>query len=242
MERDETRPLRITLRLLTVSSGMVDAVSFLGLGRVFTSNMTGNVLVLGMAAAGASGFSALACLVSLLGFLLGAALSSRLVHHMGIGRRWFLIESVAEAALIGAAAVVAQVTDASASSESRLLVIAILALAMGGRNAAVRLLAIPEMTTTVMTSTLTGLAIDSRIAGSSDPVERFRLAGLLAIVAGAFIGALLVINAGLALPLVVAAVGQLVVTVAFARSSGSRILDHGLGRETTSPGPARRDS
>ncbi len=61
-----------TLLLLTVVTGIVDAVSYLGLGHVFTANMTGNVVLLGFAAAGASGFSAAACLTSLGSFRLVA--------------------------------------------------------------------------------------------------------------------------------------------------------------------------
>src|ERR1022692_4666963 len=66
-----------TLMILTLVSGLVDAVSYLGLGRVFTANMTGNVVVLGFAAAGAPGFSAPASLTSLGAFLLGAICAGR---------------------------------------------------------------------------------------------------------------------------------------------------------------------
>src|SRR6266852_3198094 len=71
------RLLLATLIVLTIISGLVDAVSYLGLGHVFTANMTGNVVLLGFAAAGASGFSAPACLTSLGAFLLGAAAAGR---------------------------------------------------------------------------------------------------------------------------------------------------------------------
>ncbi len=72
--REPGRLLLATLLALTVTSGLVDAVSYLGLGHVFTANMTGNVVLLGFAAAGASGFSATACLTSLGAFLAGAPL------------------------------------------------------------------------------------------------------------------------------------------------------------------------
>jgi uncharacterized membrane protein YoaK (UPF0700 family) len=57
---------------LTAISGLVDAVSYLGLGHVFTANMTGNVVVLGFAFARAPGFTIPATLTSLLAFLAGA--------------------------------------------------------------------------------------------------------------------------------------------------------------------------
>lgn len=70
----EARGLRLVAVLLglTVVSGLIDAVSYLGLGHVFTANMTGNVVVLGFAAAGAPGFSVPHTLTSLCCFLLGA--------------------------------------------------------------------------------------------------------------------------------------------------------------------------
>ena len=69
------RTLLRTLTALTMVSGLVDAVSYLGLGRVFTANMTGNVVVLGFAAAGAPGFSFLANFLSLGAFLVGAVVA-----------------------------------------------------------------------------------------------------------------------------------------------------------------------
>jgi uncharacterized membrane protein YoaK (UPF0700 family) len=71
-----------TLTVLTVVSGLVDAVSYLGLGHVFTANMTGNVVLLGFAAAGAPGFSIPASLASLGSFLVGAACAGRLSLHI----------------------------------------------------------------------------------------------------------------------------------------------------------------
>ena len=77
---DDPDPLSLLAALmsLTVVSGLVDAVSYLGLGHVFTANMTGNVVVLGFAAAGAAGFSVPATLTSLLVFLAGAAIGALL--------------------------------------------------------------------------------------------------------------------------------------------------------------------
>jgi len=65
-------PLRVVLILAAFASGLIDAASYLGLGHVFTANMTGNILLLGFAVAGASGFSTSACLVSVGAFLVGA--------------------------------------------------------------------------------------------------------------------------------------------------------------------------
>src|SRR3954464_3838851 len=66
-------PLPALLLLLTIATGVVDAVSILALGRVFIANMTGNVVFVGFALAGAPGFSLIASLLALAGFLVGAA-------------------------------------------------------------------------------------------------------------------------------------------------------------------------
>ena len=71
---DRDGPLPPLMLTLTVVTGLVDAVSFLGLGQVFVANMTGNVALLGFALAGAEGLSAPAPLVSLASFLVGALL------------------------------------------------------------------------------------------------------------------------------------------------------------------------
>ena len=84
------------------------------------------------------------------------------------------------------------------------LVIALLALAMGFRNATVRRLGVPDLTTTVLTMTLTGLAADSPVAGGSGKGSVRRVAAVLAMLAGALAGALL-LKSSLALPLFIAA-------------------------------------
>jgi len=83
------------------------------------------------------------------------------------------------------------------------IVIALLALAMGVRNATVRRLGVPDLTTTVLTQTLTGLAAGSRVAGGSSDGSTRRLAAVVALFAGALAGALLV-KTSLVLPLVAA--------------------------------------
>ncbi len=134
--------LRILLAL-TLLSGVVDAVSYLGLGRVFTANMTGNVVVLGFAAAGAPGFSVTASLTSLLLFLAGAVTGGRLRRRMTGRSRLLAIAICCEAGFVGAAAIVAFLATSVASGWARYTVIAILAFAMGIRNSVIRHLGIP---------------------------------------------------------------------------------------------------
>jgi len=221
-------PLPLVLVVLTVTTGLVDAVSVLGLGRVFTANMTGNVVFLGFAAAGIPGFSIARAVVSLVGFVVGAMLGGRLgVAMAGMARRhWLLTVAVVEAGLFFAAAWVAMGYDIVTLMPVPTLyaLIVLTAVAMGLRNATVRRLAVPDLTTTVLTLTLTGIAADSTPAGGRNPRLGRRLAAVLAIFAGSAVGAALVSLGGLAPPLVVTGACILLVTVAYAMHPASKAV------------------
>jgi uncharacterized membrane protein YoaK (UPF0700 family) len=208
MPEYDRRGLRLVVVLLglTVVSGLIDAVSYLGLGHVFTANMTGNVVVLGFAAAGAPGFSVPHTATSLGGFLLGAVAGGRVARRLGGGARrtWTRLTLGAEAVLVGASAAVA--FAAPHATATVYTVIALTAASMGLRNATVRELDVPGLTTTtVLTMTLTGLAADSRAGGGSGVRSPRRSAAVVAMAVGAFLGAWLVLQHGLDIPLLVAA-------------------------------------
>ncbi|MFE5028679.1 YoaK family protein [Streptomyces sp. NPDC056656] len=205
--RRSTLPAALTV--LTVVSGFVDAVSYLGLGHVFAANMTGNVVVSGFAAAGAPGFSVLGSLTSLGAFLAGAVCAGRLTGVFAGRARETWVRSVfaTEAVLLAVATAVAFAWPGGATYA----LIAVLAWAMGLRNATVRKLAVPDMTTTVLTMTLTGLASESSLAGGTDPRAGRRIVSVVAMLVGAALGALLVLHHGLGWPLLV---GTLLVAAA----------------------------
>ena len=75
-----------SLLVLTVTTGLIDAVSYLALGHVFTANMTGNVVFLAFAIAGAPGFSIPRSAVSLGAFLAGVMLAGYLRERRGVCR------------------------------------------------------------------------------------------------------------------------------------------------------------
>src|ERR1700728_4310302 len=129
-------PLVVTLAALTVVSGFVDAVSFLGLGHVFTANMTGNVVLIGFAAAGAPGFSVAASLTALGCFLAGAVAGGRLSRRISLQRNLLLVAMVVEATCLATAAVVAGSVPVIGSGWPRFTAIGLLAAGMGTRNAA----------------------------------------------------------------------------------------------------------
>ncbi|RAG81945.1 DUF1275 domain-containing protein [Streptacidiphilus pinicola] len=193
-EIGDRHPLVLTLVVLTAVSGLVDAVSYLGLGHVFTANMTGNVVVVGFALAGAPGFSAAGSLTSLGAFLVGSVWAGRLAVRLrnGARPRWLRIALLLEAALTGAATVVAFAVGIR--HDTQLVLIALLGLAMGLRNGTVRKLAVPDITTTVLTMTLTGIAADSSLAGGPNTRLRRRVLTVVAMIAGAAPGAALVLH------------------------------------------------
>ncbi len=214
-------PLPPLLLLLSVTTGLVDAVSVLGLGKVFTANMTGNIVFLGFAAAGTPGFTIAPYIVALASFLVGALVAGKVGAHLAGQplRRWLALAAVTEAVLFGVAAGVAAWAGAMGILPETCVfaIIALTAIAMGFRNATIRQLKVPDLTTTVLTLTLTGIAADSHFAGGRNPSIGRRLAAVVAILLGAFLGAVLVNRYGLAIPLLVAGLTVLVCTLACVR-------------------------
>jgi uncharacterized membrane protein YoaK (UPF0700 family) len=233
-------PLPGLLLILTAVTGVVDAVSILSLGRVFVANMTGNVVFVGFAIAGAPGFSLSASLFALAGFLVGAAVGGALITRTGPDRAVLLRSGVAaELVLAVAALVLAALSGAPGVSQPAAAMsggafgaaatdalAALLAIAMGIQNAVARKLAVPDMTTTVLTMTLTGLAADLRAeirGGAGRTTARAalgrRLLAVAAMLVGAITGAWLVLSVSPLSALVLAAALLAVVTIGAAAAT-----------------------
>jgi uncharacterized membrane protein YoaK (UPF0700 family) len=181
---------------MTAVTGLVDAVSYLSLGRVFTANMTGNIVLLAFATARVPGLSITRSLTALVLFLTGALLGGRIMaragadSHFRFATRAFLLEVVAlTAASLCAIGYEGNVVEPLVQP---LALIALTGLAMGTRNAAVRKLAIPDLTTTVLTLTLTGIAADSSLAGGNNVRLARRIGSVLAMFSGAALGAVVI--------------------------------------------------
>jgi uncharacterized membrane protein YoaK (UPF0700 family) len=199
-------PLVLVLIGLTFATGLVDAVSYLGLGHVFAANMTGNVVLLGFAFAGAGGFTAGPSLVALACFMVGAAAGGRMARALESRReRWLAIALGTECAFTALAALSAVGVHAGSGGGHRFVVIGMLAAGMGVRNATVRRLAVPDLTTTVLTMTITSLAADSQLGAHERQRLARRVAAVVAMLGGALAGGLM-IRAGLLLPLVMTVV------------------------------------
>jgi uncharacterized membrane protein YoaK (UPF0700 family) len=205
MSTDSIRhPLTRTLLVLTLTTGVIDAACYLGLGRVFAANMTGNVVLLGFGIVGSSGLPVVAPLVSLAAFLVGAVVGGRMGAALPPKEAHLSRAMLVEVGLIALATVIALAFDITPGRFSGDLIIGLLAFAMGVRNATVRRLKIADLTTTVLTMTLTGLAADSPIAGGAGKGGWRRGAAVVSMLVGAVIGALLV-KSHLALVLLAAA-------------------------------------
>ena len=216
---DPHRPLPPLLLGLTVVTGLVDAFSYLVLGHVFVANMTGNVVFLGFALAGASGFSLAASLVALAAFGLGALAGGRLGTHLGAHRGWLLAVAAAVEAVLVAAAVVIAAVGNPGSGAARYLLIVLLGVATGTQNAAARRLAVPDLTTTVLTLTITGIFADGRLAGGAASKVGRRLVSIASMFVGGLVGAMLVLDADASLAIVVAAIVLVVIAVSAAVQS-----------------------
>ncbi|GLX38820.1 membrane protein [Streptomyces roseochromogenus] len=167
------------LLVLTFASGLVDAVSFLGLGRVFVANMTGNVVFLGFALSGTAGLSAAASATALAAFLGGAGAG-------GWWRREARPARLFAPLVAGQAALVAVALAALGWDLGRYPVLVPLAAGMGLQNAVVHRLGLPDLTTTVVTRTLTGLAADPW-----RPAAPRRALSVVVLACGALVGGLL---------------------------------------------------
>ncbi|TVT27472.1 DUF1275 domain-containing protein, partial [Amycolatopsis rhizosphaerae] len=176
------RGLVAALLTLTAVTGLIDAVSYLGLGRVFVANMTGNVVFLGFALQPGAGVWALASVVAIGGFLLGALLGGRLGARLGTRpRTWLTAAFTTETGVLAMVAVLGGSGVLAYRGDRALVTVAVLAVALGVQNATVRRLAAPDLTTTVLTLTLTGLAADSVLAGGTGSKPHRRLGSVAAM-------------------------------------------------------------
>jgi uncharacterized membrane protein YoaK (UPF0700 family) len=200
-------PLPALLVALTIVTGLVDAVSYIALGHVFVANMTGNVVCVGFALAGAPGVSVPASLVAMASFLVGAVVGGRVAVRLSAHRARHLRTAAAiSACLVLVAVLVTAIAGTPTAEGPRYAILVVLALAMGVQNATARRLAVPDLTTTVLTMTLTGIAADSKLAGGPGGHPARRLIAIAAMLTGALVGGLLVLHVDLALPLGIAAV------------------------------------
>jgi uncharacterized membrane protein YoaK (UPF0700 family) len=200
-------PLPPLLVSMTLVTGLVDAFSYLVLGHVFVANMTGNIVLLGFALAGAPGFSITASAAALVSFFAGALIGGRIGSRNGAHRgRLHSSAAATQALFLAASVILAALSGSPVTAGFRYGLIVALGTAMGIQNAAARKIAVPDLPTTVLTLTITGIAADSALAGGPGSKAGSRLIPVATMLAGALIGALLVRHAPIFYPLAIALV------------------------------------
>ncbi|MGV9859865.1 YoaK family protein [Gordonia sp. NPDC003425] len=202
--------LPILLLVLTVVTGLVDAASILALGRVFVANMTGNVVFSGFALAGTPGYSLLGSVLALAGFLVGAAGCGTVLTRVPRRGRALALGSATELTAVIATVVLLTIAHPTASAV-KATAVTLLAIGLGVRNAVVRSLGVPDLTTTVLTMSLTGIGADVFHGKPMAALRRF--ASVATMLAGAAVGALTFLTFGVT-PVLLVAAGLLAVVVA----------------------------
>jgi uncharacterized membrane protein YoaK (UPF0700 family) len=220
-------PLTRALLVLTFSTGVIDAASFLGLGNVFTANMTGNVVLLGIGISGVPELAIVGPLVSLAAFFLGSVVGGRMAAASPTGANRLSRSMQVEIGVLAAAAVWTLVVEIEPRHLSADVAIALLAFALGVRNATVRHAKVADLTTTVLTMTLTALAADSQLAGGDGRGGWRRGGAILAMLLGAVAGGLLA-KAHLTLAIVLALVLALLTWIVFVPAAAAA-ADEGAG-------------
>jgi uncharacterized membrane protein YoaK (UPF0700 family) len=146
--------------LLTWAAGTVDAIGYLGLGHVFTANMTGNAVLLGLAFGQGQFPAAFRALFALGGFIFGVAVGAILAHRAGTDidqRRAFVGPVIVEGLVLAVFAVLLHLPMIPRSQNTLYVLIGLSATAMGVQSAAVRRLNLPGIATTVLTGTIISL-------------------------------------------------------------------------------------
>jgi uncharacterized membrane protein YoaK (UPF0700 family) len=207
-------PLPLLLVGLTVVTGLVDAFSYLVLGHVFVANMTGNVVFLGFALVRAPGFSIVASIVALVSFWAGAFIGGQVGVRCGGHRGRHLTAAISlQSVLVALAVILAGLSGTPVSAGYRYPMILVLALAMGIQNATARKLGVPDLTTTVLTLTITGIAADTTGPGGAGSSDGRRALSVTSMLVGALVGAVFVLHVSIILPLVTALVLLVVIAV-----------------------------
>ncbi|MGD0967421.1 MAG: YoaK family protein [Candidatus Aquilonibacter sp.] len=196
---------------LTFVSGLADALSFLTLGQVFVANMTGNVVLLGFAVGGTKSISLIGSFIAVAAFMIGGIVGGRLSRRHGESGPHLISEMtfVEIFLMLGAAAAAWRF---GLSGGIAYAITAVLAVSMGLQTAVARSLAVADITTTVITQTLAGIAMDLPIAGGTNTRVRRRVTAVVLMFGGALVGAVLIFKLGVPAALIAAALTFAVVS------------------------------
>jgi len=200
------------LLVLTAATGAIDGVSYLALDRVFTGNMTGNVLFIGFGLIGAADIPLLNNLVALLAFMLGAVLGGRLAGRRGsrarLRRRTLVMLLVNTVLVLALGALWALL--GTIGTPVMVVITGLLALLLGAQAAGVKQIGIRDLSTVVVTMTMVNLSTDSRAGGGSGEAWLRRLGAIVTMGLGALAAAAVTRQLGGSYALLLAGVVMLV--------------------------------
>ena len=150
------------LLVLTGAAGCVDAISYMGLGHVFTAMMTGNTVLLGLALGQGEVLAALRSILALIGFALGVVLGAVIVESDQEQNDWppAVTRALAVESIVLGVFTAAWHASRAEGAGAIYVLILLLGLAMGIQAAAVRRLGVPGIATTYITGTVTSLFVD----------------------------------------------------------------------------------
>ena len=188
--RAATRRDRILLAL-AFAAGCVDALSYLGLSRVFTANMTGNAVLLGLAIGQTQEMQVAHSSAAIVGFVLGVIVAAKLVgspRERVVWSRGITLALCVEFAALGVFAFGWWLSLPRFAGGVLVGLIVLSGLAMGIQSAVARRLAVPGVSTTFITGTITALVAElTAVSGATG--ERRRMTLIIgALVAGAVTG------------------------------------------------------
>ncbi len=207
--------------VLTLGTGATDVASFTRLGNVFTSVITGNLVLLGLAIGRVSGALATHAVVAFAGYLAGVAAGARLVPPEGPWHKAMPAALLVELMLLAGFTVGWELTGAAPHGAAQLVLLALAAAAMGTQSAATRGFG-ARVSTTYLTSTLIGVVAAWVTPGQPARTEWRQVSLLVALTAGAAAGGLVIADAPAGLPAIPLTALVLVIGAARAWDRGSR--------------------
>ncbi|MCZ2839589.1 YoaK family protein [Modestobacter sp. VKM Ac-2985] len=220
--RAPRHPLQTAAFLLTFGTGMFDAISYLGLDRVFTANMTGNIVLLGMGLTTDQDIPVRLAAIALAGFAVGALAAARFLRRQPTGLQVPLrsLVLIGVLAVLTAGSAVAFLVVPEVPRALLVGITAALSAGMGMQAVVAKRFGVPDVSTVVLTMTLTSWMSESRLGGGTG-VHSFRRGGAVVLMAAgaAAGGALLLLGDAVAL-----AAAAAVVLVALALMARSHLV------------------
>ncbi len=209
-------PLHVVVTLLCITSGSLDAISFLALGEAFSSVMTGNIVFMGVSVGTSDPRLALFCGIAIISYTVGVALGSWLANrwsranHASLWPSSVMKTLAVQLALLATAAVIWLALGGRIHGRWDLAFLAVAAGVMGIQGAAVRKIGVP-VSTTYMTGALTTL-LEALVTGRRlSRTETSAIGGLSALAAGALLGSVVLhVERSLALLVPTLALGAVV--------------------------------